>query len=119
MIFDDGGETSYGADITGDIDVEVRSGTVILRGMNTFTGATIISEDATLALDGQGRVSQSSGVAVNGTFDVSKASAATVNAISGAGVIEVGGKYLTSRPRPGASPAISAGPGASMSMRAS
>jgi outer membrane autotransporter protein len=94
MIFDDGGETSYGADITGDIDVEVRSGTVILKGMNTFTGATIISEDATLALDGQGRVNQSSGVAVNGTFDVSSASSATVNAISGAGVIEVGDKYL-------------------------
>jgi len=94
LIFDDGGETSYGADITGDIDVEVRSGTVILKGMNTFTGATIISEDATLALDGQGRVNKSSGVEVNGTFDVSGASSAAVNAISGAGVIEVGDKYL-------------------------
>jgi len=88
------GDTNYSSVISGVGNLDVLDGRVTLSGMNTFTGATTISEGATLALSGQGRVNQSSGVEVNGTFDLSGHMGTTVKAISGTGVIDVGSASL-------------------------
>ncbi|PZX56151.1 autotransporter-associated beta strand repeat-containing protein [Cereibacter changlensis] len=89
------GDTSYSGVISGAGDLAILDGAVTLSGMNTFTGLTSISEGATLALTGQGRVNQSSGVEVNGALDVSGASSAAVKSISGSGIISVGGASLS------------------------
>ncbi|MGO4700113.1 autotransporter-associated beta strand repeat-containing protein [Dyella sp. 2RAB6] len=71
------------------------AGTLVLSGVNTYTGATTINS-GTLALSGNGSIASSSGVAVNGTFDISgTSSGAAVQAISGAGHIVLGNETLT------------------------
>ncbi len=69
------------------------TGTLSLKGTNSYTGATII-ESGILALSGTGRISSSNAVTVNGTLDVSNANAAQINNLSGHGSIALGTNYL-------------------------
>jgi autotransporter-associated beta strand protein len=62
----------------GALEVSVTTGAVVtptltLSGVNTYTGATTVDADTTLALSGAGAISHSSGVVVEGTFDISAA----------------------------------------------
>ncbi|WP_156410316.1 autotransporter domain-containing protein [Bosea sp. Root381] len=78
-----GGLTSAGA------------GTLILTGTNTYTDSTTISA-GTLALSGSGSIASTSSVAVAGTFDISgTTSGASIQGLSGAGQIALGGQTLT------------------------
>ncbi|WP_312365952.1 autotransporter domain-containing protein [Ensifer sp.] len=73
---------------------KVGNGTLTLKGMNTYTGATSIAAGGTLALSGQGRINASSGLTANGTFDVSAAAAADVKSLAGTGQVVLGSNYL-------------------------
>ncbi len=73
---------------------KVGNGTLTLKGMNTYTGATSIAAGGTLALSGQGRINASSGLTANGTFDVSAAAAAEVKSLAGTGQVVLGSNYL-------------------------
>ena len=72
------------------------SGTLILSGINPYTGATTINPGATLALSGFGSISNSSVVTANGTFDIS-GSLFPFNAITtlaGSGIVQLGNNGL-------------------------
>ena len=74
------------------------SGTLILSGANTYTGATTI-KGGTLALSGLGNIGMSSVVAIeNGTFDISGRSLpfAAITSLAGTsiGTVELGSKGL-------------------------
>lgn len=62
----------------------------------TYTGATTINTDATLALNGAGSIATSSGVTDNGTLDIYGATAGVqVNALAGSGKVALGSRTLT------------------------
>ncbi|WP_161808145.1 autotransporter-associated beta strand repeat-containing protein [Mesorhizobium sp. 1M-11] len=74
------------------------SGTLILSGVNTYTGATTI-KSGTLALSGNGSLAKSNVVAIeNGTFDISGTtlpfSSITSLAGTSSGTVELGSKGL-------------------------
>ena len=75
--------------------------TAILRGTNTYTGATTIGENATLSLSGSGSIAASSGLDLSGagaTFDISASSGnQTIQDLSGVGgaLVVLGGNSLT------------------------
>ncbi len=73
---------------------KVGNGTLTLKGMNTYTGATSIAAGGTLALSGQGRINASSGLTANGTFDVSAAASAQVKSLAGSGRVVLGSNTL-------------------------
>jgi outer membrane autotransporter protein len=75
-------------------------GTLILTGVNGYTGATLISQ-GTLALSGAGSIASSDSVEIDGTLDISATtSGATIREIYGSdgvamGEIRLGAKTLT------------------------
>jgi fibronectin-binding autotransporter adhesin len=70
-------------------------GTMTLSGTNTYTGTTTINAGTTLALIGNGSISQSSEVIDNGIFDISQSTvSATIKTLSGNGQALVGSKIL-------------------------
>jgi fibronectin-binding autotransporter adhesin len=88
-------DTFSGA-IGGSGGLTVGGGTETLTGANGYGGATTIGGGATLALSGAGAIAASSGIADNGTFDVSGTPAgASVQTLSGAGTVALGGQTLT------------------------
>lgn len=81
--------------ISGTGGLSVAGGRQVLSGVNTYTGATSISSDATLALSGLGSISGSSGILNNGLFEVSASTnPVLVNAITGSGAVLVNGGAL-------------------------
>ncbi|WP_265975445.1 autotransporter domain-containing protein [Brucella intermedia] len=95
-----GNDTTVSRAITGAGGLAVKNsgssgnGTLTLMGMNDYTGATTIARGATLALSGDGRVSQSSSVNVDGILNVTDANSAQINNLSGDGSITLGSNYL-------------------------
>jgi len=72
------------------------SGTLQLSGVNTYTGATIVSQ-GTLKLAGGGGIASSSGVTLSsGIFDIASTNTgASIKALSGTGSVALGSKNLT------------------------
>ena len=71
-------------------------GTMVLTGINTFTGGTMISS-GTLELVGTGSVAASSRVIADGTFSIAGIAGAgtSIQRLSGIGAVNLGGKTLT------------------------
>jgi outer membrane autotransporter protein len=62
---------------------------------NTYTGATVIDTDTTLALIRQSKIATSSGVKVDGTFDISGTDAgASIKTLTGTGQVILGDRSL-------------------------
>ncbi|WP_028964945.1 beta strand repeat-containing protein, partial [Sphingomonas phyllosphaerae] len=77
--------------LAGTGGVTVAGGTQQLAGSNTFTGRTIIAQDATLGLAGDGSLATSSGVTANGTFDIaSHNGGASIRTLDGTGNVALG-----------------------------
>ena len=71
-------------------------GSVILTGVNAYTGATNIAAGAVLALTGDGSIASSSGILGGGTFDISGTSGGTsIQSLGGAGIVALGDQILT------------------------
>ena len=72
-------------------------GTLLLQGVNTYTGATLIENDgSTLALSGAGSIATSSGVSNNGNFDIgATTSGALIKSLAGSGTTTLGSQTLT------------------------
>lgn len=71
-----GNSFAYGSSISNFNSVEVKSGTVTLTGVNTYTGTTLLS-GGLLILDGANRVSASSVLNLNGgTLEIANAGGA-------------------------------------------
>ncbi|MFA5094119.1 MAG: autotransporter domain-containing protein, partial [Candidatus Omnitrophota bacterium] len=69
------------------------AGKLTLHAVNTYTGATTIGANTTLALDASGTIATSSGVANAGTFTI--AGNKTIQALTGAGGTTLGANTLT------------------------
>ena len=81
--------------IAGTGGVSVTGGTQQLAGANTFTGRTVIAQDAALGLAGDGSLATSSGVTAHGTFDIAPHNGdATIRTLDGAGNVTLGGNKL-------------------------
>ena len=99
-----GDGTNAGAAMTTTIDsaltgsgglVKSDLGTLVLTGVNGYTGATTI-DSGTLALASHGSIASSSGVIANGTFDVSGTNnGAAIRTLSGMGSVVLGSQNLT------------------------
>jgi autotransporter-associated beta strand protein len=67
-----------------------------LTNKNTYSGATIITGGATLALNGHGSIAASAGLADSGIFDISATNAgADITTLSGGGRVNLGAQRLT------------------------
>ncbi|GGI18949.1 autotransporter [Bradyrhizobium guangdongense] len=87
---------SFGGVIGGAGGVMIAGGTQTLTGVNTYSGATIVGNGATLALGAGGSIAASSGVTTNGTLDISAtASGASVASLAGSGTVALGAGTLT------------------------
>jgi outer membrane autotransporter protein len=76
--------------------LEIGGGTFVLTANNAYLGATTIDPGATLALAGTGSIASSSGVTANGRFDISGTSTgAPIGALTGTGLVSLGGQTLT------------------------
>ncbi|WP_181409941.1 autotransporter outer membrane beta-barrel domain-containing protein [Martelella alba] len=81
----------------GSVNVE-GEGRTVLTGNNVFTGATTITDHATLALSGGGSIEKSSGVDVgsNAAFDIAATDAgASITTLTGSGETVLGSQTLT------------------------
>jgi autotransporter-associated beta strand protein len=69
--------------------------TEYLTNANTYTGATLITPGATLALVGSGSIAGSSTVQADGVFDISGTPASAITSLSGGGSVVLGSSTLT------------------------
>jgi autotransporter-associated beta strand protein len=83
--------------ISGPGGVIVNNGAALqLSATNTYTGPTTIANGGQLYISGAGSIAYSSGVANYGIFDISRAWApVAIQALSGAGLVSLGGQNLT------------------------
>jgi fibronectin-binding autotransporter adhesin len=71
------------------------AGTLTLTGINIYTGTTTISA-GTLALSGNGSITNSSDVIANGTLDIgSTSNGASITSLDGSGAVNLGAQTLT------------------------
>ena len=91
-----GNGSDFGGVIGGNGGLTVDHGTHTLGGANTYTGATSIGAEGTLALQGSGSIAMSEGLANNGVFDIAATNnGAEVSTMSGSGSVLLGGHTLT------------------------
>ncbi|MDR3462171.1 MAG: autotransporter domain-containing protein [Beijerinckiaceae bacterium] len=88
------------ATLAGSGYLSENNGTIVLSGINTYTGpthiATMFNSAGTVALSGAGSIASSSGVVNYGTLDISATNAgASIQALSGTGQVALGAKTLT------------------------
>ncbi len=82
--------------ISGAGRLHILGGTETLTGTNTYTGATEIAEDPTIALAGKGSISQSAIVSDEGVFDISATTeGASIITLTGDGAVHLGAQTLT------------------------
>ncbi len=87
---------SYAGTISGQGGFTLAKGSETLSNSNSYSGATTIGADSTLALTGAGAIAASSGVNNNGVFDISGAGgAASIQSLSGNGSTILGANTLT------------------------
>ncbi|QVN14715.1 autotransporter domain-containing protein [Burkholderia sp. LAS2] len=96
LAFNRSDTVSYGGTISGTGSlVQAGTGTLAISSVAGYAGSTTINA-GTLALIGAGSIAASSGVVANGTFDISGTTAgATINALTGTGMVALGGRTLT------------------------
>src|SRR6185437_14946907 len=92
----DMGPLGLAGTISGSGPFQVAAGGITdLSGTNTYTGATLVAGNAWLALAGPGSIAASSDVHVDGIFDISRTwQTTTVQSLSGAGLVQLGGTTL-------------------------
>ena len=92
----DMGPLGLAGTISGSGPLQVAAGGIAdLSGSNTYTGATEIAKGGWLALAGPGSIAASSDVHVDGYFDISRTwQTSTVQSLSGAGLVQLGGTTL-------------------------
>ena len=87
---------NFGGAISGNGGLTVDHGRHVLGGTNTYIGATGIASRGTLALRDSGSIAMSNGLANNGVFDIAATNnGAKVSALSGSGMVLLGGQTLT------------------------
>lgn len=87
--------TTFSGVIAGNGGLTVESGEMTLTGVNIYTGATTIEENATLFIAGAGAIAASSSVDVAGTFDIASAlGRVDIVTLSGEGDVELGTNRL-------------------------
>jgi autotransporter-associated beta strand protein len=99
LIFNRSDTITYGGIISTNGGVtQAGTGTLVLTGVNSYTGTTVVV-NGTLALNGIGSIASSSGVIVdtNGVFDISgTTSGASIGVLDGGGAgVTLGSKTLT------------------------
>ena len=92
----DMGPLGLAGTISGSGPFQVATGGIAdLSGGNTYTGATQVANGGWLALAGPGSIAASSDVHVDGIFDISRTwQTTTVQSLSGAGLVQLGGTTL-------------------------
>ncbi|HEY1707618.1 MAG TPA: bluetail domain-containing putative surface protein [Rhizomicrobium sp.] len=91
-----GGAVDTSLSIFGSGKLILESGSLFAFGANTYTGNTIIDAGALLAIDGSGSIASSSVVADAGKLDISATTVGTsITALTGSGVVTLGGQTLT------------------------
>jgi fibronectin-binding autotransporter adhesin len=91
------GDAAYDLEVDGIISggygiSKTGTSTLILGGVNTYTGATTITQ-GTLTLDTTGKIESSAGVANGGTFEIQGSK--TIGYLSGTGTTTLGANTLT------------------------
>lgn len=92
----DMGPLGLAGTISGSGPLQVAAGGIAdLSGSNTYTGATQVAKGGWLALAGPGSIAASSDLHVDGYFDISRTwQTTTVQSLSGAGLVQLGGTTL-------------------------
>lgn len=92
----DMGPLGLAGTISGSGPFQVAAGGIAdLSGGNTYTGATQVANGGWLALAGPGSIAASSDVHVDGILDISRTwQTTTVQSLSGAGLVQLGGATL-------------------------
>lgn len=88
--------TEFSGVIGGTGGLTIEDGELTLSGNNTYSGATLIEDDATLVLKGAGAIASSSSVTADGIFDIAETnSGASIVTLAGAGSVLLGEETLT------------------------
>ncbi|MBS0473227.1 MAG: autotransporter-associated beta strand repeat-containing protein [Proteobacteria bacterium] len=88
--------TTFGGTISGTGGVSILSGDMIFTASESYAGATVVSNLASLTLTGSANIAQSSGATVNGTLDLSGMTvASSLVSLSGSGSVIMGSQDLT------------------------
>jgi autotransporter-associated beta strand protein len=91
----DGAAGTHGSLIVDGAAAGSPSTLLTLTAANTYTGDTIVKANATLALDGNGSIANSSPVQVDGTFDITQLAVGTsIQSLSGTGTTFIGANVL-------------------------
>jgi len=90
------GSTSFAGVIAGSGGVTISGGDQLLSGVNTYTGDTLVADDAELGLAGAGSIASSSRVTVDGELDIAGATGpVSLVTLAGDGTVTLGANLLT------------------------